>query len=202
MTLTDLRKKTQNALAKRMDIKQSLSIVNIPKQKFLDKGNLVILLNSGNEAIISEWLKDEHYHIELKNQLENKSINTIMQLDTIQLFETEDFDPMLDMDYVINYSDLKPNIKNILKDYIKLTEEKLLNTFTKFGKTDKISWVKNIQAQNGSFTSWREEKGYMSTTKECIREAYVESEKKHDYLLKKRASFAKCFVKISNTKNK
>ncbi len=202
MTLTDLREKTQIALAKKMDIKQSLSIINIPKQNFLDKGNLVILLNPENEAIVSEWLKDEQYHIGLKNQLTNETINKILQLNTVQLFETDNFDAVLDMDYVVNYSDLKPDIKNLLKEYIKLTETNIIKTFTRFGKTDKVSWVKNIQAQNGSFTSWREEKGYTSTTNECIREAYNEAEMKHDYLLKKRASFAKCFLKITNFKSK
>jgi hypothetical protein len=36
----------------------------------------------------------------------------------------------------------------------------------------------------------------------CIREAYKVAEKTNDHLLKRRAAFAKCFIKVSNKRFK
>ena len=60
--------------------------------------------------------------------------------------------------------------------------------------------LKTIATQNGTFTLWMKEHNYTIPNDECLNEAFIEADKFHDFFLKKRASFAKTFYKISELK--
>ena len=202
MKLEQLRNDVKSKLAQNMNIKQTLSVMNIPKQKFLDKGDLVMLLNDKQETIAMEWLKDKQYHIELKTITEHSIISEVLKNQASRIFETKNFDSSFDMDYVIDYKNLTTDTKKKIRDIVKEAEEIFHKRYSRFNKgTDKRVWLKSIQLQNGNFTSWCEEKSYSNDRIRCIKEAYKVAEETNDHLLKRRAAFSKCFIKISNKRN-
>ena len=201
MIVDDLTKGLRNRLEEMMGIKNSLSILNIPKQDLLDKGELVILLNDKNKPIIVEFLKVGKYHIELKNnQLPKILVESILESSKLKLFEADDFDVDYDTDNYINYSDLTAEQKKDIKAFIKISESKLCSEHMRFGKMSDESLKKTIGVQNGIFTIWMKEKGFETPNKECLKEAYAEAHSLNDMLLKKRAAAAKCFHKIYTEK--
>ena len=117
MNLDGLISDVKNKLQKKMNIKQSLSIMNIPKQKFLDKGDLVILMDDRNEILAMEWFKDGSYHIDIKGEFDNSIITNILKNKATRLFESSNFDPLMDIDYVIDYKTLGAETKNKLKAF-------------------------------------------------------------------------------------
>jgi len=198
MKLKQLRDNVKSTLAKKMNIHQSLSIMNIPKQKFLDKGDLIILLSDTQETIAMEWLKDGHYHVELKTKSDFPLIKDVLKNSSTRIFETKKFDTSMDTDYVIDYKNLDTNTKSKIRSLIKESEEIFQQRYSKFSKgVDKKTWLRSIQLQNGNFTQWCEERDYGDDRFRCIKEAYKVAEENNDYLLKQRAAFAKCFIKVS-----
>ena len=197
MIVDDLTKGLRNRLDEMMGIKNSLSILNIPKQDLLDKGDLVILLNDKNKPIVVEFLKVGKFHVELKNnQFPKLLVESILKSDKLRLFEVENFDAEFDTDHAISYSDLTADQKKDIKEFIKISESKLCTEHMRFGKMSNDSLKKTIGVQNGIFTVWMKENGFDVPNKECLKEAYHEAHQTNDMLLKKRAAAAKCFHKI------
>lgn len=205
MKLKKLIDSVKSTLIKKMNIKHSISILNIPKQNFLDKGDLIMLLDENNELISMEWFKLDQYHVELiteNNENNNNIINTILKNKNKQLFETVNFDINFDSDFFIEYMDLDIQIKKNIKLLISDAESVFKQRYNRFGNgIDKKLWLRNIQLQNGNFTEWCKESKFSSDKIKCIKEAYKISDETNDYLLKKRASFAKCFIKITDKKS-
>lgn len=201
MIVDDLTKGLRNRFNEMMSIKNSLTILNIPKQGILDKGDLVILMNDKNTPIVVEFLKRDKLHIELKNnQFPKLLVESILTSGNISLFEVTDFDPELDTDYKITYSDLSVEQKKDVRSFIKVSESKLCLENTRFGKISHQSLNKIIGMQNGIFTAWMKENGFETPNKECLKEAYNVAYTTNDMLLKKRAMVAKCLHKISMEK--
>lgn len=199
MKLKQLRENVQKAISQKMNIHQSLSVMNIPKQKFLDKGDLIMLLDDKQETLAMEWLKDGHYHIELKTFDEHKIINDVLKNKSLRIFETENFDSNFDTDYVIDYKNLDITTKKKIRSLVSEAENIFHRRYSRFGKgTDRNVWLKSVQLQNGNFTQWCEEREYDGDRMKCIREAYKVSEETNDHMLKKRAAFAKCFIKVAH----
>jgi hypothetical protein len=197
MIVDDLTKGLRNRLDEIFSIKNSLSILNIPKQDLLDKGEIVILLNDKNKPIIVEFLKVGKYHIELKNnQFPKLLVESILKSEKIKLFESSDFDAEFDTDQYINYGDLTAEQKKDIKIFMKTSVSKLCEEHKRFGKMSDDSLKKTIGVQNGIFTIWMKENGFDTPNKECLKEAYKVSQASNDMLLKKRAVAAKCFHKI------
>jgi hypothetical protein len=203
MILDDLTKGLRNRLDEVFAIKNSLSILNIPKQELFDKGEIVVLLGANNKPVIVEFLKVGKYHVELKNtQFPKMLVEDILASNKAQLFETTDYDPDYDNDLFINYSDLTADQKKSIKLFMKNAETKICVEHTKFGKLSLEGFNKTINVQNGIFTTWMNERGYNEPNKECLKEAYRVAHESNDMLLKKRASAAKCFHKIYTDRKK
>lgn len=201
MIVDDLTKGLRNKIEEIFSIKNSLSILNVPKQKLLERGNLIILLDDNNKPIIVEFVKSGKYHLELKNTSFPKLlVESIFKSDSTQLFETTNFDIEFDNDYYINYNKLTPNEKNDLKTFIKHAENKLINEHMRFGTMCKDSLNKTINIQNGIFTVWMKENGFEIPNNECLKVAYKEAVESNDIQLKKRAAAAKCYHKIYSEK--
>ena len=202
MKLQELRENVKKTLAKKMNIKQSLSIMNIPKQNFLDKGDLIMLLDNEQKTVAMEWLKDGHYHIELKTSSEFSIIDDILKNPSTRIFETKNFEADFDTDYVIDYKNLTVDTKKKIRNLIKDAEDIFYQRYSRFSNgIDKKIWLRSIQLQNGNFTQWCEERGYENNKMRGIKEAYKIAEETNDYHLKKRAAFAKCFIKVSQKRN-
>ncbi len=201
MKVDDLTKGLRNKFDEIFSIKNSLSILDIPKQTLLEKGDLVILLDDKNKPVIVEFLKVGKHHIELKNtQFPKILIEDVMASDKIKLFEVSDFDSDFDTDHFISYNDLSVDQKKEIKKVMKNAEAKLSQDHSKFGKLCNESLTKAINIQNGCFTAWMNEKGYVIPSKECLKEAYQEAIDSNNMMLKKRAVAAKCFHKIFTVK--
>lgn len=201
MKINDLTCAVKSQLEKKMNIKYSLSILNIPKQKLLEKGDIVILLDDNKKPIICEFLKVGTYHMELKDVTFPKLlIENIFNTEKLKMFETlNDFTEYAN-DYLIDYSDLESKEKKEIRTFINLAEKKIEESSTRFGKLNKQILLKTIATQNGTFTLWMKEHNYTIPNDECLNEAFIEADKFHDFFLKKRASFAKTFYKISELK--
>jgi len=198
MKLKGLISNAKEALQRKMNIKHSLSIMNIPKQKFLDSGDLVILMDEKNDVLAMEWLRDGFYHVEIKGNFNTEIISESLKNKGTRLFETANFNPIFDMDYVVDYKNLEPSTKKKLREFIQSAEKLYENRFSKFSKgLNKQTWLKNIKLQNGSFTEWCKEKGYDKASDKCILEAFKIADITNDHALKKRAAMAKCFNKIA-----
>lgn len=198
MKLQQLRENVKLTLARKMNIQQSLSVMNIPKQKFLDKGDLIMLLDDKHQTVAMEWLKDGHYHAELKTPSEHSIINEVLKNNSTRLFEATDFDTKFDTDYVIDYKNLDTPTKKKIREIVREAEEVFQNRYSRFSKgVDKKTWLNSVQLNNGNFTQWCQERDYGEDRIRCIREAYKVAEETNDHLLKKRAAFAKCFIKVS-----
>jgi len=203
MKLEGLISNVKNTLQKKMNIRQSISIMNIPKQKFLDKGDLAILLDSRNEILSMEWLRDGFYHVEMKGEFDKEIISDILKNKNTRLFEAINFNPIIDTDYVIDYKMLAPSTKNKIKSSIQNSEEVFEKRFSKFSKgVNKQTWLKALKLQNGSFTQWCQERGNDRATHKCIIEAYKVADSTADHALKRRAAMAKCFNKIAEKRIK
>ena len=197
MKLKALHQEVEKRLKQKLNIFSSLSIMNVPKQKLLDKGDLVMLLDENSDVVSTEWLKDGHYHVEIPTPIDKNELEEILQHDGIRVFETKKFDAIMDLDRVIDYMRLIPSTKKKLKKYIALTEQKFEQRYSKFGnKADKQTWLQAITKQNGIFTLWCKENGYETATTEAINEAYKVGDRTNDWSLKRRAAMAKCFNKI------
>jgi hypothetical protein len=197
MKLKALHQEVEKRLKQKLNIFSSLSIMNVPKQKLLDKGDLVMLLDENSDVVSTEWLKDGHYHVEIPTPIDKNELEEILQHDGIRVFETKKFDAIMDLDRVIDYMRLIPSTKKKLKKYIALTEQKFEQRYSKFGnKADKQTWLQAITKQNGIFTLWCKENGYETATTEAINEAYKIGDRTNDWSLKRRAAMAKCFNKI------
>jgi hypothetical protein len=198
MKLKALRETVKSTLAKKMNIKQSLSVMNIPKQQFLDKGDLIMLVDDKNETIAMEWLRDGYYHVDLKTPNDHSIINEVLKNTSARLFETKNFDSGFDVDYVIDYMELSTETKKKIRTIVREAEEIFHKRYSKFGNgVDRKTWLRSIQLQNGNFTQWCEEREYGNDRIRCIKEAYKVAEETNDHLLKRRAAFAKCFIKVS-----
>jgi len=198
LKLKQLRDNVQSAIAQKMNVKQSLSVMNIPKQKFLDKGDLIMLLDDKQETLAMEWLKDGHYHIELKTLAKHEIITEVLKNSSARIFETKNFDISFDTDFVIDYKNLDTTTKNKIRSLVAEAEDIFHKRYSRFGKgVDKKVWLKSVQLQNGNFTQWCEEKEYGDDRMRCIKEAYKVSAETNDHLLKRRAAFAKCFIKVA-----
>ena len=105
MKINDLTCAVKSQLEKKMNIKYSLSILNIPKQKLIEKGDIVILLDDKKKPIICEFLKVGAYHMELKDVTFPKLlIENIFNTEKLKMFETlSDFTEYAN-DYLIDYS--------------------------------------------------------------------------------------------------
>lgn len=197
MIVDDLTKGLRNKIAEIFSIKNSLTVMNVPKQSLLEKGDIIILLSEKNKPIIVEFIKTGKYHLELKNASFPKLlVENILGSKSIKLFETEDFDSEYDTDYYINYSDLDINDRRNFRTFIKNAEKKLYNDHVRFGKLSNESLKKTISVQNGLFTVWMKENGFDIPDKKCLKEAYNEALKHNDMQLKKRAVAAKCYHKV------
>ena len=197
MKMKDLYQDVADRLQKKMNIQSSLTIMNVPKQKLLDRGDLVMLLDEKLEVLSTEWLRDGHYHVEIKDPMTSDEVKTLMKQDGIRIFETDTFNSSMDVDRVVDYSQLPPQVKKMVKKFATRTEKIFEELYSKFGrKADKQTWLQAIIKQNGIFTMWCKENGYERATNEAITEAYNQAEKKHDWSLKRRAAMAKCFNKI------
>ncbi len=198
MKLKGLISGVKSTLEKKMNIKHSLSIMNIPKQKFLDRGDLAILLDHKNSVLSMEWLRDGFYHVEIKGDFDASIITEILKNKATRLFKTESFNPTMDMDYVLDYKSLDTTTKNKVKSFIQSGEGLYESRFSKFSKgLNKQAWLKNVRLQNGSFTEWCQERGNEKATDKCIIEAYKVADATNDHSLKRRAGMAKCFNKIA-----
>jgi hypothetical protein len=199
MKLNDLTKNIRENLRQKLKIKNTLSILNVPKQALLEKGNLVILLDDKNKPLSFSWAKDDKFHVELLSKFPEELVESIFKSKATRIFETEeDFDADIDMDYKVDYSDLEAILKKQLRELIKSGEKQLEEANTKFGKLDKNSLIKSLKTQSGSFNIWMTENGFEKPNVKCLKEAFKEADLKNDFPLKKRASFAKCFYKIAN----
>lgn len=199
MKLATLISDVKKTLQEKMNIHHSLTVMNIPKQTILDKGDLILLLDNKNQVKISEWLKDGFYHTELKSELNETFINNLMKNENLRLFEIENFEPEFDMDYVINYNALSPEEKREIKKFIKSAEANIKTRFTKFSKKfSKQDWIKSIKMKNGIFTEWCKDQGKDKADRDCIKKALAESTETNDHTLKKRALLAKCFIKCAD----
>lgn len=189
MKLTELHKNVKLTLDRFLNISETLSIQGIPKQKFFDKGDLVILLDENKESVSMEWFKNGHYHIELKGKLSTDFLS-----EAIKISEESNND-------IISYKVLSPILKNMLKFELKLLEDIIEKRYSKFNnKLDKNVWLKSVQLHNGSFTEWCVTHNYGQVTDEAITEACIIAENTNDHLLKKRAMFSKCFLKLATFK--
>lgn len=198
MKINDLTFNIKSQLEQKLNIKNSLSIMNVPKQDLLEKGDLVVLLDDKNKPIICEFLKDGSYHVELKDITFPKMlVDSLLKSKATRIFETDDFNAEFDMDYYIDYSQIETNEKRDIRNFVKSAEKKLEESSKRFGKMDKQSLMKTITSQNGTFTVWMNENGHSIPDKKCLQEAFAEADKFHDFPLKKRAGLAKCFHKIS-----
>jgi len=198
MKLRGLISNVKETLQRKMNIKHSLSIMNIPKQKFLDSGDLVILMDEKNEVLSMEWLRDGFYHVEIKGDFNNEIISDSLKNKSTRLFETPNFNPMVDMDYVVDYKTFEPDTKKKLRSFIQSGEKLYENRFSKFSKgLNKQAWLKNLKLQNGSFTEWCKERGHDKASDKCILEAFKIADITNDHALKRRAAMAKCFNKIA-----
>ena len=201
MKVDDLTKGLRNKFDEIFSIKNSLSILDIPKQTLLEKGDLVILLDDKNKPVIVEFLKVGKHHIELKNtQFPKMLVEDILTSGKTKLFEVADFDDEYDKDHFINYNDLTVDQKKEIKQVMKNAEAKLTIDNSKFGKLCNESLTKTINVQNGCFTTWMNEKGHKIPNKQCLKEAYQEAIDSNNMMLKKRAAAAKCFHKIFTVK--
>jgi len=197
MKLKDVYQNVASRLHKQMNIQSSLTIMNVPKQKMLDRGDLVMLLDEKLEVLSTEWLRDGFYHVEIKDPMIAEDVKTIMLQDGIRVFETINFDSLMDVDRVIDYKQLPPPVKKLIKKFATKTEKIFEDRYTKFGrKADKQTWLQAIIKQNGIFTLWCNENGYEKATMEAINEAYAVGNATSDWQLKRRAAMAKCFNKI------
>jgi hypothetical protein len=196
MIVEDLIKGVKNKLDRRLNIQNSLSIIDVPKQSLLEKGNIVVLLNEKNRPVIVEFLKLHKYHFELKNS-NFPPILAENILKSAKLFDTTDFDEMFDNDYYIKYSEMDGIDKKNVRLFVKNAENILTKEHLRFGKMSNESLKRTINIQNGVFTDWMEEHGFSKPNKQCLAEAYKEAHSSRDVLLKKRAVAAKCFYKIS-----
>jgi hypothetical protein len=200
MIVDDLTKGLRNRLDEIFSIKNSMSILNIPKQNLLEKGELVILLSDKNKPVVVEFLKLGKFHLELKNtEFPKLLIEDIIQSEKIKLFDISESDG--DKDYYINYGELKTEQKKDLKTFIKNTEEKIFQNHSRFDKFCSESFKKTIKIQNGAFSLWMNDNGFVIPDKKCIMEANTVAKKTNDMQLKKRANCAKCFHKIQTLKN-
>ena len=151
MNIDDLTKNVKNKLDQKLNIKNSLSIINVPKQHLLDKGDLVVLLNDTNKSMVVEYLKDGHYHLNISGVTFPKLlVENIIELTETKLFETTDFDENFDNDYFVDYSKLSTNIKRDIRTFVRGSEEKIREEHLRFGKFCKKSLKKTITSQNGS----------------------------------------------------
>jgi hypothetical protein len=197
MKLKDVYQNVALRLQKQMNIQSSLTIMNIPKQKMLDRGDLVMLLDEKLEVLSTEWLRDGFYHVEIKDPMPSEDVKSIMKQNSIRVFETDGFDSTMDVDRVIDYKQLPPPVKKLIKKFVLSTEHIFEVRYTKFGrKADKQTWLQAIIKQNGMFTLWCEENGYNGATTEAINKAYAVGDATSDWQLKRRAAMAKCFNKI------
>ena len=197
MKLKDVYQGVASRLYRQMNIQSSLTIMNIPKQKLLDRGDLVMLLDKKLNLLSSEWLRDGFYHVEIKDHMSVADVKTIMEQDGIRIFDTDSFNSMMDVDRVIDYSKLPPKIKKIVKKFVLTTEKIFEDRYTKYGrKADKQTWLQAIIKQNGIFTLWCTENGFDGATIEAINKAYTIGDETSDWQLKRRAAMAKCFNKI------
>lgn len=197
MKLNELYQDVATRLHKQMNVRSSITVMNVPKQKLLDRGDLVMLLDEKLEVLSTEWLRDGFYHVEIKDSMPSEDVKTIMKQDGIRVFETEDFNSFMDVDRVIDYKQLPPDVKKIVKKFAISTEKIFEVMYTKFGrKNDKQTWLQAIIKQNGIFTIWCTKNGYETATMEAINEAYTVGNATSDWQLKRRAAMAKCFNKI------
>lgn len=188
MKLKELHTSVKNTLDRVLNISESLSIIDIPKQKFFDKGDLIILLDEHQHAVSMEWFKNGHYHIELKGKI-----------DSIFLSETL---KIANHNKILEYSKLSAQLKKILKNELQILETIIEKRFSKFNNNlDKRTWLKSVQLHNGSFTEWCTTNGFEKVTNDAINEACNIADITNDHLLKKRALFSRCFLEISNYKN-
>ena len=197
MKLKDVYQGVASRLHKQMNIQSSLTIMNIPKQQMLHRGDLVMLLDEKLEVLSTEWLRDGYYHVEIKDPMISEDVEIIMKQDGIRVFETVGFDSTMDVDRVIDYKQLPPPVKKLIKKFVISTEKIFEVRYTKYGrKADKQTWLQAIIKQNGMFTLWCKENGYEGATTAAINEAYAVGTATSDWQLKRRAAMAKCFNKI------
>lgn len=196
MKLEELTKNVKIHLEQKMNIKKSISILNIPKQALLEKGNLIILLDNNNKPIVTEF-KNNQFNMELKYiPFQKTTIDKLFESD-VKIFEVSDFHESFDYDYYIDYKNIKPDGKKEIRNFIKSSEKKLQESNLRFGKTNKQDILKTILVQTGFFNIWMEDHGHTIPDKKCLREAYIEADNLKDFPLKKRAALSKCFYKIS-----
>ncbi len=197
MKLKDFHQDVEQRMKQKLNIFSSLTVMNVPKQKLLDRGDLVMLLDESLNVVSTEWLRDGHYHVEISNPMDKIVIEEIMKHTDIRIFETDNFDSIMDLDRVIDYMKLSAPTKKKIKKFATATEKMFEQRYSKFGKkADKQSWLQAITKQNGLFTLWCEENGYETATTKAINEAYKLGDKTNDWSLKRRAAMAKCFNKI------
>lgn len=197
MKLKDLHSDVDTRLKQRLNIHTSLTIMNVPKQKLLDRGDLVMLLDETLTVVSTEWLRDGHYHVEISTPLEVEIVKEIMSHDGLRMFPTDNFDSIMDIDRVINYMDLSAPTKKKIKKFTTATEKMFEQRYSKFGKkASKQTWLQAITKQNGIFTLWCKENGHEKATTKAINEAYKIGDNTNDWSLKRRAAMAKCFNKI------
>lgn len=203
MKLKALHHDVDVRMKKKLSIHSSLTVMNVPKQKLLDRGDLVMLLDESLNVVSTEWLRDGHYHIEITDHIDSELIKEIKSHIDIRVFETDNFDSIMDLDLVIDYMKLAAPTKKKIKKFAQITEKIFEQRYTKFGrKTDKQTWIQAVTKQNGMFTLWCKENGYDGATTTAINEAYKLGDKTNDWSLKRRAAMAKCFNKIKIRRDK
>jgi len=195
MKLDDLTLLTKQKLIKKLDIVNTIAILNIPKQTFFDKGDMIILLNKQNKITNIEWYKPKTYHFELKESLDLLKINKVLTNKNIRLFDN---DNLKFMDYMIDYKDLDTSDKKTVRTIIKTNEIKFKDRFTSFNGTNmKQNWIKSVKIQNGLFDLWCENNNKDKLLNSTIDDAIIVADETLDYALKRRAFITKCINKIS-----
>lgn len=202
MKLNDLTKTIRENIRKKLNIVSTLTILNVPKQKLLEKGNMILLLDEDVKPISFSWTKDNKEYLELHFPLCETLIANIVISDNTKQFESEqnNGDSENDMDFVVDYNDLDTILKKKLRDLIRSGEKQLEESNSKFGKFNKVSLLKNFKSTQGSFDQWLKDKGFGTPNIECFKEAYKEADQKNDLPFKKRAAYAKCLYKINVSK--
>jgi len=200
MKLETLISTVKDKIIYKMDFYQSIIIINVPKQKILNKGTIIFLLNKQSGVLSGEWFNNKNSNIKLFGILNNKFIKSILKNKKLRLLNSILPDVLVNKDFIIEYKFLSPEEKKLLKEYIISSEEQIHNKYMTFdNKFNKVSWEQSIKLSSNYFVEWCKDS---SNIQDCIKNAINIANKNLDINLKRRAILNKCFIDIRKWREK
>jgi len=200
MKLKTLISTVKDKIIYKMDFYQSIIIINIPKQKILNKGTIIFLLNKQSDILFGEWFNNKNSNIKLVGILNNKFIKSVLKNKKLRLLNSILPDILINKDFIIEYKFLSSEEKKLLKDYIISSEEQIHKKYTSYdNKFNKVSWEQSIKLSSNYFVDWCKDS---SSIQECIENAIRIANKNLDINLKRRAILNKCFIDIKKWREK